>query len=146
MESPLNRKGASCAYAYLTSSTHHDNLIIGISYRPILLLVTCTGVEVISNIRAPTSSKAESRAIRMTRFGGSCGHLRPAITEDSQFRFLKSAIHNSNKLIVQVSVRRAGMQAAARLLKEVPSEREVARLWVRAVLPMVSAAPFQSLP
>jgi len=30
------------------------------------------------------------------------------------------------------------MQAAARLLKEVPSEREVARLWVRAVLPMVS--------
>ena len=49
-------------------------------------------------------------------------------------------------LTLQVSVRRAGMQAAARLLKEVPSEKEVARLWVRAVLPMVSFAPLLSTP
>ena len=37
----------------------------------------------------------------------------------------------------QVTVRRAGMGAATRLLRELPHETAVAELWVRAALPLV---------
>ena len=48
-------------------------------------------------------------------------------------------------LNLQVSVRRAGLQTAAKLLKELPGEPAVALLWVRAVLPMVGTSPSPTL-
>ena len=39
---------------------------------------------------------------------------------------------------MQVTVRRAGLLAVSRLLRELPNETAVTELWVRAALPMVS--------
>ena len=51
----------------------------------------------------------------------------------------------SLQLNLQVSVRRVGLQTAAKLVKELPCEPAVAHLWVRAVLPMVGTSPSPAL-
>lgn len=42
---------------------------------------------------------------------------------------------------MQVTVRRAGLLAVSRLLRELPDQAAVTELWVRAALPMVRLLP-----
>ena len=44
---------------------------------------------------------------------------------------------------MQVTVRRTGLLAVSRLLRELPNQTAVAELWVRAALPMVSTCMCQ---
>lgn len=48
--------------------------------------------------------------------------------------------------MVQVTVRRTGLLAVSRLLRELPHQTAVTELWVRAALPMVSGSLHAPIP
>lgn len=74
-------------------------------------------------------------ALLVLRASGAGGAPRELPTEDD-IAAVEAAAGDA-----LVSVRKAGLAAAARLLRELPAETAVAALWIRAALPMVRLEP-----
>ena len=82
-----------------------------------------------------------SKSTLAKRAGTGCNDIPALIQEATLQHIARQTLHM--KLIaipaclLQVSVRKAGLLAAAHLLQELPNETAIAQLWIRSALPLV---------